>query len=307
MWSSSRVESRSIVFLLYINDLPNISKILKFILFADDTNVFCSHSPLADLKNIFNAELKLLVDWFRINKLHVSLNAAKSCYITFSAHNKSRDDLANHISIDGNIIKQVFSTKFLGIHIDQYLTWEDHIKVISNKISKNLGIIRKIGHLLPTKVLTSLYYTLINPYLLYGNTVWSSNYNSRTRCLVILQKRIIRIIARLKYFDHSHESFINLSIMKFKHINTYTTGLYTYKSLYNLLSPATIKLMTTINEVHEHFTRGSKESYRAPNTLVQTIGDSPYHVGAQLFVITFLTAFLVCHASHNLKKLGGDT
>ena len=82
-WCSSGIESRPFVYLLYINDLPNVSKILKFILFADDTNVFCSHSSLADLKNIFNSELKHLVDWFRINKL--SLNAAKSCYITFLA------------------------------------------------------------------------------------------------------------------------------------------------------------------------------------------------------------------------------
>src|SRR6218665_398678 len=143
MVSSSRVESRSIAFLLYINDLPNVSKILKFILFADDTNVFCSHSSLDEVKNIFNAELKHLVDWFRINKL--SLNAAKSCYITFSAHNKNRDDLANHTSIDGNIIKQVVSTKFLWIHIDQYLTWEDYIKVISNIIYKILELLGKLG------------------------------------------------------------------------------------------------------------------------------------------------------------------
>src|SRR6218665_3207299 len=55
----------------------------KLILFADDTNVFCSHSSLLELKNIINLELKNLVEWFRINKL--SLNAAKSCYIIFSA------------------------------------------------------------------------------------------------------------------------------------------------------------------------------------------------------------------------------
>jgi len=87
---------------------------------------------------------------------------------------RNRNDLVTHISIDGNIIKQVVSTKFLGIHIDQYLTWEDHIKVISNKISKNIGIIRKIGHLFPTKVLTSLYYRLINPYLLYVNILYGN-------------------------------------------------------------------------------------------------------------------------------------
>jgi len=46
--------------------------------------------------------------------------------------------------------------------------------------------------------------------------------------------------------------------MKFEHINTSMTGLFTYKPLYNLLTPATVKLFTSINEVHEHFTRGSK-------------------------------------------------
>ena len=102
-----------LLFLLYINDLPNSSKILKLILFADDTNVFCSHSSLLELKNIINLELKNLVEWFRINKL--SLNAAKSCYIIFSALNKNRDDSDININIDGNNVDQVISTKFLGI------------------------------------------------------------------------------------------------------------------------------------------------------------------------------------------------
>src|SRR6218665_2521255 len=93
-------------------------KILNLILFADDTNVFCSHSSLIELKNIINLELKNLVEWFRINKL--SLNAAKSCYIIFSAPNKNRDDSDININVDGNNTDQVISTKLLGIYIDQH-------------------------------------------------------------------------------------------------------------------------------------------------------------------------------------------
>src|SRR6218665_423969 len=70
-------------------------------------------SSLIELKNIINLELKNLVEWFRINKL--SLNAAKSCYIIFSASNKNRGDSDININIDGNNMDQVISTKFLGI------------------------------------------------------------------------------------------------------------------------------------------------------------------------------------------------
>ena len=94
-------------------------------------------------ENIINLELKNLVEWFRINKL--SLNAAKSCYIIFLAPNKNRDDSDININIDGNNMDQVI-TKFLGIYIDQHLTWTKHTKIISNKIAKNIGIIRKIAH-----------------------------------------------------------------------------------------------------------------------------------------------------------------
>src|SRR6218665_953735 len=102
----------------------------------------------------------------------------------------------NNIMIAGNNIEQVKSTKFLGLYIDEHLTWNEHIKVTSNKIAKNIGIIaknigiiRKIYYLLPSSVLTSLYYTLVYPYLLYGNIIWASNYDTRVKPMVLLQKR----------------------------------------------------------------------------------------------------------------------
>src|SRR6218665_2876413 len=124
------------------------------------TNVLCSHSSLihVELKNIINLELMNLVEWFRINKL--PLNAEKSCYIIFLFPNKIRDD-------DGNNMDQVISSKFLGIYIAQHRTWAEHIKIISNKIAKNIGIIRKIAHPLPKKFLINLYYTLVNRYFLW--------------------------------------------------------------------------------------------------------------------------------------------
>src|ERR1043165_9680333 len=85
----------------------------------------------------------------------------------------------NTVLIDGNIIPQVSTTKFLGIYIDQYLNWSEHIKIISMKIAKNAGILNRLASYVPKQVLLNLYYSLIYPYLAYGNIVWASNYMHR--------------------------------------------------------------------------------------------------------------------------------
>lgn len=78
-----------ILFLIYINDLPNVSNCLYFVLFADDTNVFYSHKSLDALFQIINTELKLVADWFRENRLTVNFD--KTSYIIFKSYKKARD------------------------------------------------------------------------------------------------------------------------------------------------------------------------------------------------------------------------
>jgi len=152
------------LFLIYINDLPSVSHVLKFILFADDTNALCSHKPLPELKQMINTELVLLAEWFKTNRL--SLNVKKTSSITFHSPNKTILNSGNKLSLEGIAIEQVSSTKFLGIYIDECLTWKEHVKVIASKIAINLGILRKISYLLPSKILINLYCTLVNPYFL---------------------------------------------------------------------------------------------------------------------------------------------
>src|SRR6218665_3727216 len=63
-----------LLFLLYINDLPNATPLLYFVLFADDSNVFTLHGSYEILFQIINTELPLVNDWFRANTCMLSLN-----------------------------------------------------------------------------------------------------------------------------------------------------------------------------------------------------------------------------------------
>ena len=81
-------------FLLYINDLPNISAKLKFFLFADDTNIYCESDDLLDVEKTVNKELEKLYLWLNVNRL--SLNVSKTNYIIFHPYNKH---LNKHITI----------------------------------------------------------------------------------------------------------------------------------------------------------------------------------------------------------------
>src|SRR6218665_111466 len=128
------------------------------------------------------------------------------------------------VVINGVSITQVITTKFLRVYVDQHLTWKEHIKNISNKIAKNAGIIARSSYLLLQTIRIKLYYSLIFPYLTYCNVVWASNYESRLSRLVILQKRAIRVVARVSSREHTGPIFSRLKILNIEQIKTFQVG-----------------------------------------------------------------------------------
>ena len=166
------------LFILYINDICNISEIMKFVLFADDTNILCKHENYVSLCELVNIEMSKLSKWFSINKL--SLNVEKTSYMLFGNRHVNNDI---KIRIDMEEIEKVHVTKILGVYIDYRLDWKrriDHIinKVSKgiNKVSKGISIIHRVSQKLNETALLMLYNTLILPYLSYCSEVWGRTY-----------------------------------------------------------------------------------------------------------------------------------
>ena len=155
------------LFILYVNDMCNVLKSLKSILFADDTNLFYAGKDLDEVCKIVSRELNILHIWFQVNKL--SLNVAKTNFMIFG---NKRFEENYMISINGMNINRVYVTKFLGVHIDSKLNWNEHIRVIKTKVAKNVSIMNRVKHCLNNSALYSLYCTLILPYLNYCCEIW---------------------------------------------------------------------------------------------------------------------------------------
>src|SRR6218665_2891444 len=268
-----------ILFLLYINHLAMVSPLLKFISFADNTNVFLSHNSLEKLFEIMNAELIKISEWFNTNRL--SLNSDKTNYIVFcSTHRRMTSN--NTLYINNTPLVQTDSSKFLGVLIDSHLTWKDHIMLVTKKVSKSIGIIARIKHCIHHKILLKLYYTLIFPYLSYCNIIWGSNYKTRLYNLFILQKRAIRLICNLPRFSSTKASFCKLNLLTLNNINKYQILLFMFCYHHSLL-PKTINIhFQTGSQIHGHYTRFSHH-YRSHYACINTKEFSIHCIGPVLW------------------------
>ena len=255
-----------LLFLLYVNDIPNASRSLSFILFADDTNIFLSHHDLRALVQTFNTEITHVIDWFKANKL--SLNVSKTNFIHFKTGNKTNKI---KITIDNTDIKPVDSSKFLGVIIDQNLNWHKHITKITNQISRSLGIIKKFRSILPSNILFSLYNTLILPYISYCNVAWANTNHTleENQCpwtstkttkidnLFIIQKKTLRACTNSHFLSHTKNIFHDLNTLNIFDLNKLQTALFMYRYEEKTLPKSFAGFFAKNYEIHNYNTRSA--------------------------------------------------
>jgi len=245
-----------LLFVVYINDLSFVSNLMDAILFADDTNLFLQDTSLTVLETKVNLELEKISAWFKVNKL--SLNLKNTHYIFFTKKPKRQDNIIN-IKIDNVPLQRVQKTRFLGVVINEKLSWSDHIDTISGKISKGLGILNRLKHYIPSRILVNLYYTLIHPYLDYCNIIWGMGENTFIAKLFILQKKAMRIITNSPWRTHAMPIFNKLRVLTIYEINKLQTACFMFKVNKKLLPSYFNNMFATNSSVHGYSTRQSSD------------------------------------------------
>ena len=179
------------LFLIYINDAPNCTDLLKTLLFADDSVHYHSNNSFSTLIQTCNNELDKIQQWCISNRL--SINVSKCNNMLFT-NRKTDITINSSVGIGQEVLETVSIFKYLGIFIDENLTFAAHIKHVTSKLSMSNGILYKIRDFLPREARLRYYNCFIYPYLNYNIEIWGGTYSCHLERLVVQQKRIIRTL-----------------------------------------------------------------------------------------------------------------
>jgi hypothetical protein len=187
-----------------------------------------------------------------------------------------------NIEIANTLIEKKPFVKFLGIYIDEKLDWHEHIRYIKNKLNSSIYVMRKTKNILSPTHLLILYYSLIYPYLDYGITLWGSTHSTYVGTIYKLQKTTMRIIANVKYNDHSSPLFKNLNILKLEDIYKLKVANYMYAFNKQILPSPLMNIILFNSNMHEHNTRNKENPHiNARRTIITS--NSLRHKGPEIW------------------------
>jgi hypothetical protein len=231
---------------LYINDLPQASNFFP-LLFADDTTLLDSDDDIEALTSRVNKEFKKICDFFRANRL--VLHPKKTNFVIFShsgieggvdivCNSNNGDEMDPALIQSITRISHDNSTKFLGVQIDDKLSFIPHISNIRNKLSKSLYLLRTSSNFLDTESLKLLYYSTFHSHLIYAIQLWSCSSNTQINSIFAMQKKAIRIVAKKKYNSHTEPIFKQLAILPLPDLVSYFKIQFMHRYVNNLLPSA---------------------------------------------------------------------
>ena len=180
-----------LLFLIYINDITYCTKLAKFVLFADDSNLFISHIDRDTAYRLANIAVSEVFMYCSANS--IVINYDKCCFLEF----KLPEDQPHQMLAFPNheIIMREEKCKFLGVYINSNLDWSDQISYARKLVSQSIGALYSAKSAVPQKILRVIYFSLVQPYFIYAMSIWASNHLSKDFDLLFrLQKKAIRIV-----------------------------------------------------------------------------------------------------------------
>ena len=258
-----------LLFIIYINDLRYVSDKFKCIIYADDTTLdepICSFKNQADtsLKEIedsINSELDKIVEWLALNKL--SLNAKKTKMMLFHYKQRKVNSKIPKLKINGVTIERVKEFNFLGVTLDENMTWKPHTQKVANKIAQAIGTLKSLKRFLPRKILKTIYCSLILPHLSYGIILWGQ----KTKRIKKLQKWALRQIVNAKYNSHTEPILKRLKLLSVNDLYHLAALKLHHKHKNDELPAYFTDIFATQAPTHEYNTRHRQNRQQQSNTI----------------------------------------
>ena len=184
----------------------------KMTMFANDMASYCHENSPNNLQSKLNADLAAITSWLHDNKL--TLNVTKSKFMVIGGRNKLSqfNDIA--LIANNDPLENVTKFKYLGVIINQHLTWHDHIEQLQSKIAKRLGVLKQIKHYLPVYARRIYVSTMVIPILEYASIVWGDKNNKVLMDSVqVLQNKAAKLVLNRATRSSSTQALVALNWM----------------------------------------------------------------------------------------------
>jgi len=242
-----------LLFIIYVNDLPNCMQLCKIALYADDTIIYFAARNVQAIEQAIQSDSARLSQWFAANKLSLNPTKCKTMLVGSSRANDINTEL--DITLAGTTLDQVDKFKYLGVIIDNMLKWHDHCDHLNKKLAQIIGVMKYLKHYLDREALLTSYKALFLPHIQYCSTVWDQGGKGSLDKLQKLQTRAGRVI--MGYDRHTSTSNVlrSLGWVQIVDVHKRSKATLVFKALNGMTPPHLTALFSQLSEIHTHNTR----------------------------------------------------
>lgn len=210
-----------VLYILLANDFPKyLEEFCETVMYADDTALIIANKNKEELDIATDIALNMAKQYCNQNDL--VLNENKSYQLIFTTTPNQYEGLPELTTVE--------SHKYLGIILDNKLSWEPHLNLLCKKLSSSIFVIRRIKQISNSKTALTAYYSLFESHLRYGLVVWGGTSATLLQKILIIQKRAVRTLKGLSPRDTCRNAFKELRILTVVSLYILETILFTVKS-----------------------------------------------------------------------------
>ena len=246
-----------LLFLLFINDLPEkVSKGTQVRLFADDCALYRKIQNDQDCQ-ILQKDLDSLQEWEK--DWMMSFHPSK-CQVLNVTTKKNK--ISHPYTIHGHQLAVEKTVKYLGVNINEKLSWNDHISQTVKKANNTISFLQRNTSNCPRETKALCYTTLVRPLVEYSSVVWDPHTQTNIDSLEMIQRRAARYV----FNDYRRTSSVNQMLVRLKWISleerrAKAKAIMMYRALYNLVA-----LQAPARSATSNITRGNCIKLHVPYT-----------------------------------------
>ena len=243
-----------LLFIIFINDLPNCLEHSTPLFYADDTNLLISGKDCNDLVKKGNEELENISNWLRSNML--SLNVTKTQAVLFRTPNTRIPTNMSKLFLTGHELTLADSTEFLGVTITKSLSWKKHMISLKSKLRRNTGVCRKIKNQVGPGAMLNLYHSMIAGHVRRDIATWCHGNTSLKNTIENICQRFLKMTLPHANSNNIHDMMAINQIMTVDQILFYEIAIIMFK-IHNDIFPECFKSFF-VPTMHQMTTRSRR-------------------------------------------------